>query len=242
MCARGDAELATCQSPMAHPHLSALSDNSCILASLRCAFCSHIALKHYCSEMGLRKAVLFLFVSIVSADDALIQWLRNNNGVFSEKVHFRHLDPTDDTSPNGLFAKEDLEKGETVMVIPRKCLFTTQPPKNLCRTARELANHRRQGEKSSFKEYVNYLFDGNKRGMLPGAWSPDAKKIMGEIKGAELPDPIVEQSFKNICGDGGALEQEAFDYVISRSWGEVMIPVYDMVNHRVRSRTVLCWT
>jgi len=178
--------------------------------------------------------LLSLLLSTVTANDALISWLRSNGGVFSDKVHFRHLDPNDASTPVGLFAKDTLKKGETIMVIPKKCMFTTPPPQGICETARALAEHHRKGEKSFFKDYVNYLFDGNKHKKLPYRWSDDAKNIMYEITGKELDLEIGDaHSFQRNCGDGDDLEEDAYELVISRSWGEVMLPVYDMVNHRV---------
>ena len=182
-----------------------------------------------------------LLLSTVAANDAVIAWLRSNGGIFSDKVQFRHLDPNDASSPVGLFANDALKKGETIMVIPKKCLFTTPPPQGMCATARALAQHHREGEESFFKDYVNYLFDGNKHKKLPYRWSDDAKKILYEITGKELYNPVGEgRSFNRNCGDGGDLEEDAFELVISRSWGEVMLPLHDMINHRVSSRLGSC--
>jgi hypothetical protein len=191
--------------------------------------------------MLLQRTWLLLLVSIVAADDALIKWIGSNGGVFSEKVHFEHLDPNDDASPYGLFANEALEKGETIMVIPHKCLLTTTPPQSLCQTARFLAENVRQRQTSFFKDYVNYLFNGKKHRKLPYRWSKEGKKIMDEITGGELYSPIREDSFKLACGGGDQIEEDAFEFVISRSWEEVMIPLYDMVNHRVSLKGESCY-
>ena len=191
--------------------------------------------------MLFQSTLVLLLLSTVAANDPLIEWLRSNGGVFSDKVQFRHLDPNDASTPVGLFANDALKKGETIMVIPNKCLFTTPPPQGFCETARALAHHAREGEKSFFKDYVNYVFDGNKHKILPYRWSDDAKKILHEIAGKELYNPIGELgSFNSVCGDGGDLEEDAWELVISRSWREVMIPVYDMVNHRVSFRPESC--
>jgi hypothetical protein len=189
--------------------------------------------------MLFQSTLVLLLLSNVAANDALLVWLRSNGGFFSEKVQFRHLDPNDASSPVGLFANDALKKGETIMVIPKKCLFTTPPPRGMCPTARALAQHLREGEESFFKDYVNYLFDGKNRKNLPYRWSDDAKKILHEITGKELPNPAIdERSFASSCGDGGDLEEDAFELVFTGSWGDipVLVPVYDMVNHRVSLR------
>ena len=164
----------------------------------------------------VRTVFLFLLVlspTVVTANDALIEWLRRNGGLFSEKVQFHHLDPNDAASPIGLFATDALKKGETIMVIPKVCLFTTPPPhQSMCETARALAQQVRKGEHSFFKDYVNYLFDGYKHKKLPYRWSEDAKKILLEMTGKELQLSIPEdRSFKDHCGNGGDLEEDAWE-------------------------------
>jgi len=185
--------------------------------------------------MFQRALLLFVVIATVTANDALIQWLRANGGEFSEKVQYEHLDPNDKTSPVGLFAKEALTKGETVMVIPQKCLLKAKATEDMCATARELAMHVRLGEKSFFKDYVNYLFDGNKHKKLPRRWSREAKEIMNEIAGDELQNPLdAGPNFRARCGSGGGeLEEDAWESLIARGWTEIMIPLYDMINHRV---------
>jgi hypothetical protein len=186
--------------------------------------------------------VLLLLLPIVAANDALIEWLRRNGGFFSEKVQFRPLDPNDDSSPIGLFANDALKRRETIIVLPQKCLFTTPPPQGVCKTARALAQQVREGENSFFKDYVNYLFDGKKHKQLPYRWSDDAKKILHEIAGDEFDLSISENdSFRSICGDGDDLEEDAWELLVSRSWREVMLPVSDIINHRVSLRPVPCY-
>lgn len=174
---------------------------------------------------------------IASVDTGMVAWLREHGGFFSDKIEFRALDPNDEKSPNGLFAKASLQVNETIMVIPHKCLLTSPEGqrKSICNTARALVDHYWQGEQSFFKDYVNYLFDGNKRGRLPDRWSDAAKEIVETFVGDELPSPFFGKTFEEDCGGSGdPIEEDAYDFVLARSWTEIMIPVYDMVNHRVR--------
>ena len=66
---------------------------------------------------------------------------------------------------------------------------------------------------------------------------------MEHILGDELPSPFTQRSFEADCNGGelgsqaSELEERAYDFVVARSWSEVMIPVYDMVNHKV---SLLC--
>lgn len=188
---------------------------------------------------GYRLCSLALACNAVfaSVDNGMVAWLRENGGFFSDKIEFRALDPNDEKSPNGLFAKASLHVNETIMVIPHNCLLTSPEgePKSICNTARALVDHYKLGEQSFFKDYVNYLFDGNKRGRLPDRWSDAAKEIVEAFVGDELPSPFIGKSFEDDCdGDGDPIEEDAYDFVLARSWTEIMIPVYDMVNHRVR--------
>jgi hypothetical protein len=189
-----------------------------------------------------RSVLSFLLLSHFSinrvvADEALVKWMLENGGVFSDKVEFRHLDPSDETSPNGLFAKASLKEEETIMVIPQKCLLKSpaEPPEEFCGLARSLVNHYNQGDESFYKAYVDYLFDGNKKGNFPDQWSSEAKGIVKEIVGDELRSPLFGYSFEDHCGGSGdEILEDAYELVVSRSWNEVMVPLLDMVNHRVR--------
>lgn len=191
-----------------------------------------------CRLYILFSLVLLWSAVVGSVDSGMVAWLRENGGFFSDKIEFRALDPNDEKSPNGLFAKASLQVNETIMVIPHKCLLTSPEGqrKSICNTARALVDHYRKGNQSFFQTYVNYLFDGNKRGRLPDRWSDAAKDIVDTFIGHELPSPFFGRSFEDDCGgsSGDPIEEDAYDFVLARSWTEIMIPVYDMVNHRVR--------
>lgn len=166
----------------------------------------------------------------------MVEWIRENGGYFSEKILFRQLDPNADDSPNGLFALDHIEKDETLMVIPVKCLLSSD---SICGTARALVEEYYKGENSFFRDYVQYLFeDESKRKQLPDRWSEEAQDILRMYVGDELYLPFGDRSFEDDCDGEGEdpIEEDAYDFVVSRSWNEVMIPVYDMVNHKVSSR------
>ena len=180
-------------------------------------------------------------IAVASAAEglALISWLRQNGGFFSHKIEFRQLDPNDDTSPNGLFAKGALKRGELLMQIPHKCLVKSADA-SMCGAARALADHRRAGKESFFQEYMDYLFDGTKTRKLPGRWSDEGKEILETLLGEELPTPVIEQSYRYGCvedtnvPDQIELLDDAFELVVARAWTDTMVPLLDMINHRVR--------
>jgi hypothetical protein len=193
------------------------------------------------SSCSLVRSILLIllsrYINGVEADEALVKWVRENGGIFSNKVEYRHLNPNDATSPIGLFAKAPLKDKETIMVIPHECLLISpeEPPQHICGVARSLANHYKQGDKSFYKAYVDYVFDGNKKGNQPDRWSSEAKEIVEEIVGDELSPPFFEYSFHGDCGGSkDELLEDAYELVLSRSWTETMVPLLDMINHRVR--------
>eukprot|EP00546_Thalassionema_frauenfeldii_P019363 CAMPEP_0178906010 /NCGR_PEP_ID=MMETSP0786-20121207/6593_1 /TAXON_ID=186022 /ORGANISM="Thalassionema frauenfeldii, Strain CCMP 1798" /LENGTH=1330 /DNA_ID=CAMNT_0020577681 /DNA_START=56 /DNA_END=4048 /DNA_ORIENTATION=+ len=165
--------------------------------------------------------------------EPMIEWIRSNDGFFSDKVEFRRLDPKDSGTPVGLFAKKALSHEDKIMVIPKRCLLTSGGSELVCDTTRNLLEQRKLRDKSFYKDYVNYLFEGLERGIIPKAWSPEAKHILKTIHGDELDPEAPDRSFESDCdGSGDSVEEDAYDLVISRGWTDIMIPIYDMINHR----------
>eukprot|EP00527_Entomoneis_sp_CCMP2396_P009694 CAMPEP_0198137332 /NCGR_PEP_ID=MMETSP1443-20131203/854_1 /TAXON_ID=186043 /ORGANISM="Entomoneis sp., Strain CCMP2396" /LENGTH=142 /DNA_ID=CAMNT_0043798735 /DNA_START=58 /DNA_END=482 /DNA_ORIENTATION=+ len=106
-----------------------------------------------------------------------VEWLHSKGGFFSEKLGFQ---PPDSDSPaGGIFALQDLKKGEKVIVIPQNCQFEPWPGKehskeehSICSTARRLADGYNAGEGvSEFWPYIKYVFEVFPHEMIPTAWS-----------------------------------------------------------------------
>jgi len=78
----------------------------------------------------------------------------------SPKIEYRDLVENDKSSPLGMFLSEAVDKGETLMLITKKCLFTMgkSPAESTdtCDTVKNLAHHHELGESSEFYPYVNY--------------------------------------------------------------------------------------
>ena len=164
---------------------------------------------------------------------AQVEWLRSKGGFFHPKLEFQRLDEHDLNLQLGIFASEDIPKGETLMIIPQSCRLAlgSEDP---CETAYHLLEEFRLGDESEFAPYVKYLFDGNRHLRLPSAWSEEAKDLLRSIVGKEMPpDYITDYSFEEDCeGSGGPVEEHAYLLVISRSWDYDMVPILDMINHR----------
>ena len=163
-----------------------------------------------------------------------IEWIRSQGGFFSPKIEFQLLDKNDPSSPMGIFALEDLSKKETLMVIPQSCLLTSGGSFKTCDTARNLVKQRLLKNTSKFAPYVDYVFDPKHKGHLPSSWSQAGKSLIQKIIGEEMPPyDVAGISFEEECGGSGeALEEEAYLIVMRRSWDDLLVPVFDMVNHR----------
>ena len=163
-----------------------------------------------------------------------IEWLKENGGLFSPKIEFQLAVENDEDSPWGIFAVQDIKKGETLIIVPQACLITSEGSFRMCDTARNLMKQKELGEKSKYAPYVNYVFDPKHANQLPVSWSTAGKKLIHKIIGRELPPfDVTDISFQDACGgSGSAFEEEAWQIIVRRSWDDIMVPVFDMFNHR----------
>jgi len=164
--------------------------------------------------------------------EPIIQWIRDNDGFVSDKIEYRRRNNDDTSTSYGFFAKELLNENESIMVIPKKCYLTSGGTGNMCDTTWNLIEQYTLGEESFFKDYVLHLFE--ERGKLPEAWSREGQALLEKILGNELvPQIPSSRTFRKDCkGSGHILEEDAYDHVLSRSWENVMMPLYDSIPHR----------
>jgi len=181
------------------------------------------------------------FSSSNAWEDPLVEWLRSKNGFFSEEISWQQLDPNDPTSPYSMFASKDIKKDETLIVVPPSTLITSGGTEMNCDTVTLLLEELEKGKDSDYYPYINSLFgDKTKRGKLPAEWSELGKILLKELVGESLqPEVFDHHSVADYCAyivndteNVSQLEQDAYLYMISRSWDDVMIPVFDMINHR----------
>ena len=141
-------------------------------------------------------AMILLAASVVSADnigDGMINWVRSKGGSFNNKVEIRRTDPSDEGSPFGVFAKENLDEKELIMHVPEACYIevwdaavdmselegkeaTDANHDNLCKLSHELMQEMKLGDKSQFAPYIAYL-KTQKAGQLPVQWSKQGKNL-----------------------------------------------------------------
>jgi hypothetical protein len=144
--------------------------------------------------------MILLAASVVSADnigDGMINWVRSKGGSFNNKVEIRRTDPSDEGSPFGVFAKENLDEKELIMHVPEACYIevwdaavdmselegkeaTDANHDNLCKLSHELMQEMKLGDKSQFAPYIAYL-KTQKAGQLPVQWSKQGKEVRWSI-------------------------------------------------------------
>lgn len=169
----------------------------------------------------------------VKLAEAQIAWLRKAGGFYSPKISIQPIFEAEN-APLGLFAASSFSKGETLMVVPRKCLLTAGPfSQDMCDTTLNLIQEYKLKEESAFAPYVSYVFSKDSV-PLPSAWSDLGKELILNIRGNKLPpEDLTSVSFENDCnGNGDVLEEFAYLSVVSRGWSDKLVPCLDMFNHQ----------
>mmetsp|Transcript_7834 Transcript_7834/g.19536 ORF Transcript_7834/g.19536 Transcript_7834/m.19536 type:complete len:1438 (-) Transcript_7834:738-5051(-) len=127
-----------------------------------------------------------------------------------------------------------------------------------CDVVDQLVEEYKEGKESDYAPYIEYLFgDDSKKGKLPSSWSSKARKLLRQLVGSSEDNSLMPettflksdryQTYKYHCVGEDAkdrkwfytlsledkqLYQDSYLFMISRSWTDVMIPLYDMINHR----------
>ena len=179
----------------------------------------------------------------------MINWVRSKGGSFNNNVEIRRIDPSDEGSPFGVFAKEILDEKELIMHIPEACYIevwdaavdmselegkeaTDANHDNLCKLSHELMQEMKLGDKSQFAPYIAYL-KTQKAGQLPVQWSKQGKNVLRNvfIPGSEIVDWIDLNFQRTGCISDDPFEVHMVEMAVQRSFDAALIPLLDMVNH-----------
>jgi len=176
-------------------------------------------------------------------DHGIFEWIHSSEGgYYNPKQEFRHGNPDDLSSLVGVFANERIEKGDLLCKVPwDRILFDEDE----CGTATMLAQAMRDGEKSDFAPYALYL-GAQRRGQLPTAWSDAGQDLLDVVQGIDSNDiprippsntfGIADEWLEDCAGWGSYIYDELWLHAAllchQRADDYIMIPAYDMYNHR----------
>lgn len=187
----------------------------------------------------------------------LVDWIRSGeNGFFHPAVVWKRLGPDGKSGPYAMHTTRDVPKGENLLVVPRSYTIDSLKTYENCFTVARMLHEYERGDDSHYAPYLSYLFDdtigGTSTGLLPTSWSQEGQDLLEYILGSDeqeglRPKKFIHESVFEECGsefraknrehrlEDKILRQRAEDayvFVLSRSWGDKMIPVLDMFNHR----------
>ena len=162
----------------------------------------------------------------------------------------------------GIFAKEFIAKGELLAQIPWEFIINDEESNPdlsendldgvlKCGTVRNLAKEMKQvqtlgkyikdpNSASKYGPYIQYLLD-QPNGVIPSDWSVKGRRIFQDVLGAkrQLIPPnyatswLEEDWYQDCNGEPtDELGVKAAMIVVSRADDDLLVPVYDMYNHR----------
>jgi hypothetical protein len=194
--------------------------------------------------------------------NGLIDWLKSKNGLFHPSLELRRIHPNDSSSGIGIFTNAAIKEEDLLIRIPDQMIIHSKENMGNaidCELASKLIEEMKKKDKSDYAPYIDFLTKSQPMGQMPSTWSDDGKEMLMKALGDEhfslkraqimakrygtfqeaniLPpvDPIswIYKDWYQGC-DGGHddLDEYAATVVIQRSWDNLLIPVYDLLNHR----------
>ena len=171
---------------------------------------------------------------------AVVDWVRTQGGIFNRKQEIRHEVPGDPSSILGVFAKENIKKGEVLVSVPWELVMTANADDNyeifFCNTARFIIEELRLGDNSFYAPYVRYLLAAPPV-VIPSTWSERGKDLLKQIIADEQVPPVSPTSwvddYKEDCkAADDPFEIQAALQLVTRGDDDTLTPLYDMYNHR----------
>jgi len=184
--------------------------------------------------------VLLLAIDAVAVDDdvklanAIVDWVRQKGGFFSDKLEIRRMDPKDPSSPLGVFASLNIEPHEPLVNVPHSCFIGIWKDTDkeggdygVCRLSKKLAKELELGNESDYAPYIQYV-KAQKEGQIPAMWSEAGKEVLRKVltPGSDGVDWVERPYFKNCDVDNHVLA-----VTIQRGYDTALIPLWDMFNH-----------
>eukprot|EP00980_Cylindrotheca_fusiformis_P012891 scaffold3210_cov113-Cylindrotheca_fusiformis.AAC.3 len=174
----------------------------------------------------------------------LVEWVKEQPNAFVHpNIEIRLV-----SSNLAIFAKERIEEGETIIQIPWNIIILGDQHQQAdndgyldCTVVRKLAKELKLGENSKYAPYIRHLL-ALRDGQIPSAWSDAGKALLVAILGgdeqqlppASIVDMIDDEWFGSAChGDKtDALATKAAELVLQRGDMDLMVPLFDLIQHR----------
>eukprot|EP00978_Attheya_sp_CCMP212_P021898 scaffold64379_cov43-Attheya_sp.AAC.1 len=175
----------------------------------------------------------------------LIEWIRSHpDGFVSDKLEVRVADPNDPASGSGMFVNGPIKEGELLYSLPWDLLIKADdaPPADelkalmSCGLVRSLLRELRLGDESTFGPYLKYFHSFDESNLVEN-WSEDGYDMLEDISGYDWSYVFVNDYWLDHC-DGATdplekwVEKKAAEYVATRAEDFVLIPLFDLANHR----------
>ena len=182
-------------------------------------------------------------------DYGIFDWIHNSPGGYvNPKQEFQYIEGT---NIPGMFATENIRKGEVLVKIPWSHVLKpdegdskTKGEQMACSTVATVIREMKLDSESDYAPYVQYL-NAQSSNQLPSAWSLPAQNLLRQVVGGlsvykpEIPpaEPTewLQDDWFDVCDEASRddeLGQKAALLVVQRSDDNIMIPAYDMYNHR----------
>ena len=199
--------------------------------------------------------VLLACVGIITCvadelSDTVVAWVQSKPGGYcSDKLEIRRLDPNDDTSPLGVFARDSIQAGETLMRIPHECYISVWNEAknmdvddmedaaeahyyNLCLLAQKTKREMQRQDQSEFGPYVRYL-NNQSKGQIPATWSDEGKELLRNLfpQGSDVVDWMRKEKENGCFSSMDSFGEHVFALTRQRAFDIALIPLLDMINH-----------
>eukprot|EP00978_Attheya_sp_CCMP212_P010327 scaffold24940_cov39-Attheya_sp.AAC.1 len=171
----------------------------------------------------------------------LIEWIRSHpDGFVSDKLEIRVADPNNPALGSGMFVNGPIKEGELLYSLPWDLLIKADdasPDGELetlisCGLVRSLLRELRLGDESTFGPYLKYFHSFDASGLVDN-WSEDGYDLLEEISSPDWSYNFVGDDWLDRCdGSIDPLEEKAAEYVATRAEDFVLIPLFDLANHR----------
>eukprot|EP00978_Attheya_sp_CCMP212_P035266 scaffold152245_cov40-Attheya_sp.AAC.1 len=176
----------------------------------------------------------------------LIEWIRSHPGGFvNDKLEVRQADIKNPSLGSGMFVNGAIKKGELLYSVPWDLIIKPDgyghdkrngaynAPLLSCEAVYSLIHELNLGEKSKFGPYLKYFHDF-KTNYLFEQWSAAGTDLINYIAGYDMnaDGTWLEHWYKVCDGSDVILHEKAALYVSTRAEDHLLIPLFDLANHR----------